>query len=52
MLSKISNFLQLLAWFFAACYFALQTVEKLQANPVKSNHIITQLEQQVNFELE
>jgi len=50
-MSKISNFLQLLAWFFAACYFALMTADKLQVKPVK-NDIVAQLEQQVNFTLE
>lgn len=50
-MNKVMTFLQLMTWFFAACYFCLLTAEHLRVKPTH-NEIITQLEQQVNFELE
>lgn len=51
-MQKLLMLLQILTWFFAGCYFGLMTLEKLNAAKPTKNDIITQLEQQVNFELE
>lgn len=51
-MQKLLMLLQILTWLLAGCYFGLMTLEKLNPAKPAKNDIITQLEQQVNFELE
>jgi len=51
-MNKIMAFFQLLTWLLAASYFGLMTFEKIKLIKPTHNEIITQLEQQVNYELE